>query len=65
MILFDESFSTFRPAVYLCCHFVLPIMEAQGGGVVVNVASIAALRYIGKPQVSLERTYGWGTTIAH
>lgn len=31
-------------------------MEAQGGGVVVNVASIAALRYIGKAQVSIGRT---------
>ncbi|OJJ04254.1 hypothetical protein ASPVEDRAFT_43717 [Aspergillus versicolor CBS 583.65] len=46
-------------SVYLACHFVLPVMESQaqkngggGGGCVVNVASVAGLRYIGKPQVA-------------
>ncbi|OCK81831.1 putative short-chain dehydrogenases/reductase [Lepidopterella palustris CBS 459.81] len=39
-------------SVYLTCHEVLPIMEMQGSGVVINIASIAGLRYIGKPQVA-------------
>ncbi|KAL3450217.1 hypothetical protein BJX65DRAFT_316276 [Aspergillus insuetus] len=40
-------------SVYLTCHHVLPLMEQQGdGGAVVNVSSIAGLRYIGKPQVA-------------
>ncbi|KAI8660326.1 hypothetical protein NCS57_01009400 [Fusarium keratoplasticum] len=39
-------------SVYLTCHEVLPIMEAQKSGAVVNVASIAGMRYIGKPQVA-------------
>ena len=44
-------------SVYLCCHHVLPLMTAQPtGGVIVNVASIAALRYIGKPQVAYAAT---------
>jgi NAD(P)-dependent dehydrogenase (short-subunit alcohol dehydrogenase family) len=43
-------------SVYLCCHHVLPLLEKQGGGVVVNVASIAGLRYIGKPQVAYSAT---------
>jgi len=43
-------------SVYLCCHYVLPVMEKQGSGVVVNVASIAGLRYIGKPQVAYAAT---------
>jgi NAD(P)-dependent dehydrogenase (short-subunit alcohol dehydrogenase family) len=43
-------------SVYLCCHEVLPIMEKQGKGVVINIASIAALRYIGKPQVAYSAT---------
>jgi NAD(P)-dependent dehydrogenase (short-subunit alcohol dehydrogenase family) len=43
-------------SVYLCCHHVLPLMEAQGSGVVINVASIAGMRYIGKPQVAYSAT---------
>ncbi|KAF2101669.1 putative short-chain dehydrogenases/reductase [Rhizodiscina lignyota] len=43
-------------SVYLCCHEVIPLMEAQGGGVVVNVSSIAGMRYIGKPQVAYAAT---------
>lgn len=44
-------------SVYLTCHFVLPIMERQErGGCVVNVSSVAALSYIGKPQVAYAAT---------
>ncbi|KAL4805663.1 hypothetical protein BDV18DRAFT_165554 [Aspergillus unguis] len=44
-------------SVYLTCHHVLPIMEKQAtGGAVVNVSSIAGLRYIGKPQVAYSAT---------
>jgi len=44
-------------SVYLTCHHVLPIMERQeSGGAVVNVASIAGLRYIGKSQVAYSAT---------
>lgn len=39
-------------SVYLTCHHILPIMEGQGSGAVVNISSIAGLRYIGKPQVA-------------
>ena len=44
-------------SVYLCCHHVLPVMERQEtGGAVVNVSSIAGMRYIGKPQVAYSAT---------
>jgi NAD(P)-dependent dehydrogenase (short-subunit alcohol dehydrogenase family) len=43
-------------SVFLTCHHVLPIMEKQGVGAVVSVASIAGLRYIGKPQVGYSAT---------
>ena len=44
-------------SVYLMCHLVLPIMEKQSsGGCVLNVGSVAGLRYIGKPQVAYAAT---------
>ncbi|KAF2184857.1 short chain dehydrogenase [Zopfia rhizophila CBS 207.26] len=43
-------------SIYLTCHEVLPIMEKQGSGAVINIASIAGLRYIGKPQVAYAAT---------
>ncbi|KAK1722253.1 oxidoreductase ucpA [Colletotrichum acutatum] len=44
-------------SVYLACHHVLPVMEAQErGGSIVCVSSIAGLRYIGKPQVAYNTT---------
>ncbi|KAF2636357.1 putative short chain type dehydrogenase [Massarina eburnea CBS 473.64] len=39
-------------SVYLACHHVLPIMEKQGSGAIVNNASIAGVAYLGKPQVA-------------
>jgi NAD(P)-dependent dehydrogenase (short-subunit alcohol dehydrogenase family) len=44
-------------SVYLMCHLVLPILERQAtGGAVLNVSSVAGLRYIGKPQVAYAAT---------
>lgn len=48
----DSQIELNLKSVFLTCRAVLPIMEAQGGGVVVNNASITALRYIGKPQIA-------------
>lgn len=49
----DAQIDVNLKSIYLTCHHVLPIMEKQEtGGAVVNVASIAGMRYIGKPQVA-------------
>ena len=48
----DEQMEVNLKTAYLCCKAVLPVMERQGGGAVVNVSSVAGLRYIGKPQVA-------------
>lgn len=53
---FDAQVAINLKSVYLTCHSVLPIMEAQGSGAVVNIASIAGIRYIGKPQVAYAAT---------
>jgi NAD(P)-dependent dehydrogenase (short-subunit alcohol dehydrogenase family) len=39
-------------SVFLTCKAVLPIMAKQKSGAIINNASIAGLRYLGKPQVA-------------
>jgi NAD(P)-dependent dehydrogenase (short-subunit alcohol dehydrogenase family) len=39
-------------SAFRCCRLVLPIMEKQGSGAIINNASITAMRYIGKPQIA-------------
>ncbi|OAA58497.1 NAD(P)-binding domain protein [Niveomyces insectorum RCEF 264] len=49
----DAQINLNLKSVYLSMHAVMPILERQpGGGVVVNNASIAGLRFLGKPQVA-------------
>ena len=48
----DEQMDVNVKSAFLTCKHVLPIMERQGGGSVVNISSIAGLRYVGKPQVA-------------
>ena len=52
----DAQMDVNLKSVYLMCHFVLPVMEKQKSGAVVNIASIAAIRYIGKPQIGYSAT---------
>lgn len=48
----DHQIDLNLKSVYLSCHFVLPVMEKQKSGNIINNASIAGLRYLGKPQVA-------------
>ena len=48
----DKQIDLNLKSVFLTCKAVLPHMEKQGGGVVINNASLTAIRYIGKPQIA-------------
>lgn len=48
----DGQITVNLKSVYLTSHTVLPILEQQGHGVIINISSVAGLRYIGKPQVA-------------
>jgi len=39
-------------SVYLTCRHVIPHMQRQGGGAIVNTASTSGLRFTGSPQVA-------------
>ena len=43
-------------SVFLTCRFCLPVMERQGGGAIVNVASTSGLRWTGAAQVAYAAT---------
>jgi len=43
-------------SVFLACKHVLPVMERQGGGAIVNVASTSGIRWTGSAQVAYAAT---------
>jgi len=43
-------------SVFLGCKHVLPVMERQGGGAIINIASSSALRWTGAAQVAYAAT---------
>lgn len=48
----DQQLQLNVTTAYLTCKYALPLMQAAGAGSVVNVSSVAGLRYVGKPQVA-------------
>lgn len=48
----DKVMDVNAKSVFLACKAVLPIMEKQGGGAIVNISSLAAIRYTGYPYIS-------------
>jgi NAD(P)-dependent dehydrogenase (short-subunit alcohol dehydrogenase family) len=48
----DAQFQLNLKTVFLSCNAVLPIMEKQGSGSIINNASISGMQYLGKPQVA-------------
>lgn len=47
----DKVINTNVKSMFLVCKHVLPIMEKQGKGAIVNISSVAAIRYWGTPAV--------------
>ncbi len=45
-------------SMFLTCKHVLPVMVAQGRGVIVNIASIAGIRWLGVPYISYHASKG-------
>jgi len=43
-------------SVFLACKHVLPVMEKQGGGAIVNIASTSGIRFTGSAQVGYAAT---------
>lgn len=43
-------------SMFLTCKHVIPHMEKQGGGVITNISSIAAIRYTGIPYITYYTT---------
>jgi NAD(P)-dependent dehydrogenase (short-subunit alcohol dehydrogenase family) len=52
----DHILSVNLKSQFLTCKHVLPHMEKQGGGAIVNISSISAVRYIGYPCVAYSVT---------
>ena len=48
----DLQIDTNLKSVFLTCKHVLPVMERQGGGAVVNLASTSGIRWTGAAQVA-------------
>ena len=46
-----EQFSTNLDTTFFSIKQVIPMMKNNGGGSIVNVSSVAGIRYVGKPQV--------------
>ena len=46
-----EQFSTNLDTAFFAIKQIIPIMKKNGGGSIVNISSVAGMRYVGKPQV--------------
>lgn len=54
----DRMMAVNLKGIFLTCREVLPLMAAQGRGAIVNVSSVAGIRYSGTPYVSYATSKG-------
>ncbi|HEX9836557.1 MAG TPA: SDR family NAD(P)-dependent oxidoreductase [Alphaproteobacteria bacterium] len=50
----DANLAYNLKTAYLACKYAIPVMERQGGGAIVNVSSIAGMRYVDRPLASYQ-----------
>lgn len=48
----DEVIRINLTSQFLTCKYILPVMERQRAGVIINMSSIAAIRWVGAPSIS-------------
>ena len=54
----ERIFAANARGTFLTCRSAIPVMLAQGGGAIVNIASISALRFLGRPMASYAASKG-------
>jgi NAD(P)-dependent dehydrogenase (short-subunit alcohol dehydrogenase family) len=54
----DRVISVNLKGQFLTCKYVIPLMVKQGGGAIVNISSIAGIRYTGVPYISYSASKG-------
>src|SRR3984957_18905334 len=52
----DHVFAVNLKSAYLTMKHVIPVMERQGGGSIINISSIASIRYTGVPYATYYAT---------
>jgi len=55
---FDRVMAANIKSMFLTCKVVLPIMERQGKGAIVNISSIASMRYLAMPWIGYNASKG-------
>ncbi len=50
----DANIAYNLKTAFLACKYAIPVMERQGGGAIVNVSSIAAMRCVDRPLASYQ-----------
>jgi NAD(P)-dependent dehydrogenase (short-subunit alcohol dehydrogenase family) len=48
----DRVMAVNLKSMFLTCKYTIPHMEKNGGGVIINISSVAAIRYIGIPYIT-------------
>lgn len=56
--IWDRLIAVNLKSMFLTCKYVLPIMAKQRHGAIVNISSIASIRYTGYPSVAYNATKG-------